>query len=425
MAEILSQPQHPTSHLKLRVLALGPQDAYPPVDGGKEGIYGALAALARHAEVTYAYPSAVTQPDEGYARIGVTALPIPVLPLESPGAILSATLAGKPYKFEKYSTAEAARALDAALPRVSFSAVVCHHAHTFGLAQRFLKLRGLRLPIVVREHNIEYGLVDSYRDSLRGLKRIAASLFARLTRREELRIWRDADAVAFLSDQDLRTAQAAAPAGSGRLFLAREGVALPSRRPVRYPGAQAPLLVLLNPKAAQSVHNLRDFVHQYWLPLRARGRLRDHELHVTGVADERLAGLVDLDLVRLREAGIRGLGFLPSLAPTLEGALALVSPTFVGGGIRKKVLEAMANQLPVIATQFDIGCCDYFQPEVNILPMGDPERFADAVQRLRDDPARWETLSESARDTVEEFASWERYADAMVQAMRDLQAARP
>lgn len=409
---------------RLRLLMLGPQDVFPPVDGGKEGIYGALAALARHADVTYAYPSCATSPDDGYTRIGVTALPIPVLPKESMGAILSATLAGKPYKFEKYGSAAAAQALDAALLGVSFSAIVCHHAHTFGLAERFLKLRGLRLPIVVREHNIEYSLVESYRDSLCGLKHIAASFFARLTRREELRIWHEADAVAFLSDQDLRTAQAAAVTGSGRLFLAREGVPLPPRRPIRYPGARAPLLILLNPKAAQSVNNLRDFVHQYWLPLRVEGRLRDNELHVTGVTDERLAGLLELDVSRLRETGIRGLGFLPTLASTLEGALALVSPTFVGGGIRKKVLEAMAHQLPVIATEFDIVCCDYFQPDMNILPMGDANQFADTVQRLRGDPVRWETLSAHARDTVEEFASWERYGGTMIQIMQDLAAAR-
>lgn len=408
----------------LQLLALGPQDVFPPVDGGKEGIFGALAALACHADVTYAYPSSSGNPGEGYARIGVTALPIPVLPEEKLSTILLATLAGKPYKFEKYGTAAAARALDAALPGKSFSAIVCHHAHMVGLAERFLKLRGLRLPIIVREHNIEYSLVESYRDSLRGLKRVAASLFVSLTRREELRIWHNADAIAFLSDQDLRSAQAAAATvARGRLFLAREGVPTPPRRPVYYPGVGAPLLVLLNPAAAQSVYNLRDFVHQYWLALRAKGRLSNDELHVTGVTDERLADLLEISISDLHHAGIFGLGFLPSLAATLEGALALVSPTFVGGGIRKKVLEAMANQLPVIATELDIACCDYFQPTVNILSMGDPDQFADTVQRLRQDPGRWEALSANARNTVEEFASWEHYGSVMVQVIKGLVAA--
>lgn len=405
---------------KLNLLVLGPQDVCPPVDGGKEGIYGALAALAAHAEVTYAYPASVSNQVEGYAKIGVSALPLEYQPAEKMSLIVSATLRCKPYKFEKYSSNAAVRALDEAIPKgASFAAIVCHHAHTYGLARSFQRLRGLKVPIVVREHNIEYSLVDSYRDSLSGTKRGAASFFAWLTRREELRIWRQADAVAFLSDQDLRTAQAVGGYSSS-FVLAREGVPLPPRRPASHPGTQAPLLVLLNPRAPQSVLNLRDFVHRFWLPLREKQRLDNVDLHVTGVTDEQLAHLIELNATQMKGAGIRGLGFLPSLAPTLASALALVSPTFVGGGIRKKVLEAMAHQLPVIATDLDISCCDYFNCHENILPLVDAEGFASTVRRLRIDDAYWLELSTRARDTVEEFASWERYGEMMFEVIRDL-----
>lgn len=405
---------------KPNLLALGPQDVYPPFDGGKEGIYGALGALARHANVTYAYPSNVDTLVDGYKKIGVVAIPIPFLPQEQLLSILFATLTGKPYKFQKYCTAAAARALDAAVPDVPFSAIVCHHAHTYRLAQRFLKLRKLSIPIIVREHNIEYQLVYSYRDSQRGVRRVAASLFAWLTKREECRIWGEADAVAFLSDQDLRTAQAAAGADCGRLFLAREGSPLPVRRKCQYPGTQAPLLVLLNPKATQSVYNLCDFIHFYWLPLHERNGLDNVVLHVTGVTNEELSRLLGLDVITMRNAGITGLGFLRSLEATLKGALALVSPTFVGGGIRKKILEAMAHQLPVIATDFDIATCDYFKQGVNILRMGDLNSFAEVVKRLRNDQLYWLNVSANARNTVEEFASWNSYGDEMINVIKDL-----
>lgn len=407
--------------IRPKVLALGPQNVYPPVDGGKEGIYGALGALALHADVTYAYPTNGENPVDGYAKIGVTGMPFPYLPEDRPVSILSATLAGKPYKFEKYNTDTAVRALNAAVPATTFTAIVCHHAHTYGLARRFAQLRDLKVPIVVREHNIEYALVESYRDSLSGIKRVAASLFAWLTRREEFRIWRQADAVAFLSDQDIRTAQEAIGSGPSRLFLAREGVPIPPRRPARHPGAQAPLLVLLNPRATQSVVNLRDFVHHYWLTLRRRNLIDKETLHVTGVTQDQLAGLIELDVAIMSDSGIQALGFLPSLTSTLEGALALVSPTFVGGGIRKKVLEAMAHQLPVIATDLDIDCCDYFKPYENILPMGDADNFANTVRRLRVDDTHWLNLSVRARNTVEEFANWGRYGNEMNEVIRDLQ----
>lgn len=405
---------------KPKVLALGPQDVCPPVDGGKEGIYGALGALAHHVDVTYAYPSAMERQIDGYAKIGVAAIPFCHQPEDRLLSILFATLAGRPYKFEKYSSDAAVRALCAAVPLTEFTAIVCHHAHTYGLARRFARRRNLKVPILVREHNIEYALVESYRDSLAGFKRIAASLFAWLTRRAELRIWREADAVAFLSDQDLRTAQAAIGSAATNFVLAREGVPLPPRRPTSYPAATAPLLVLLNPKASQSIVNLRDFVHRYWLPLYEQHRLDNEELHVTGVTAEHLGQLLEMDAAKMKASGIKGLGFIPSLASTLNGALALISPTFVGGGIRKKVLEAMAHQLPVIATELDIDSCDYFKRGKNILPLGDADSFANAVRRLRNDQAYWLSLSSYARDTVEEFANWGHYGDAIVQIIQDL-----
>lgn len=407
---------------RLRMLALGPQDVFPPVDGGKEGIYGALSALARRADVTYAFPATPATSLAGYERIGVKPAPLDVAPQESAATILGATLRLKPYKFEKYGSARMLAALDRALGAGGFDAIVCHHAHMFRLAGKLQRLRGWTLPTIVREHNLEYGIVESFRDSMRGGRRVAADLFATLTRREEHAIWRQADAVAFLSDSDLEVAQRSGVAG--RFILAREGVPLPPRRPIARASANAPLLVLLNPRAAQSVANLHDFVDAFWKPLRARGRLADDVLHVTGVTTEQLATLVATDARELAQLGISGLGFLPSLEETLQGALALVSPTFIGGGIRKKVLEAMAHQLPVIATEMDMRTCSYFERGVNILPMDTPDMFADIVGRLRADEAHWRDISARARDTVEEFANWDRYGGVMFDIASELVRAR-
>jgi glycosyltransferase involved in cell wall biosynthesis len=84
------------------------------------------------------------------------------------------------------------------------------------------------------------------------------------------------------------------------------------------------------------------------------------------------------------------------------------------------VLEAMAHQLPVIATDLDIECCDYFKPNQNILSLGDPDNFAHIVRKLRTDEAYWLNLSSQARDTVEEFANWERFGDTMSEVVKQM-----
>lgn len=405
----------------LQILCLAPQSVCPPIDGGKESIYGALSALALNANILFAYPSVMGKVGiDEYENIGVQAYPIPCQPIESIISALSATLMCKPYKFSKYSTLKMVKMLDAIVPNVPISAILCHHAHTFSLAKRFIRLRGLNVPIIVREHNIEYELVYSYSRSLAGLKRIAATFFAALTRREELRIWREANAVLFLSDQDFRTAKAALENYSSHFFLAREGIPIPPRRKVHHPGVRAPLLVLLNPRATQSVFNLKEFIYRYWRPLVEKNLLDGIELHITGVNDDMLSLLVELDSEKLRELHIRGLGFVYSLTSTFKSALALVSPTFVGGGIRKKVLEAMSNQLPVIATDVDIASCDYFKEGDNILSLKDLCNFVDTVQRLRHDKSLWFHLSEHGRCTVEEFASWNAYGDDVTKILSNL-----
>lgn len=404
---------------RLRVLALGPQDAYPPVDGGKEGIFGLLSALSPVCDLSYAYPSAAPQVSRsGYERAGVHPLPVPWMPEESLTLVLGATCRLLPYKFEKYATAQAVAAFSSAIGARHFDAMLCLHAHTLALGERLDAAHAWRLPKLVREHNIEYEIVASYRRLQPPLTRVAAWPFEWLTRREERRIWKRADAVAFLSDHDLQCAQASGVAG--RFVLAREGVPMPPFRAARHPGPNAPLLVLLNPKAPQSVANLREFLKREWQHAHSDPRLDGVALHVTGVTTEQLARLLQIegeDLVRMR---VSGLGFVPSLAGVLSSSLALVSPTYVGGGIRKKILEAMAHELPVIASQSDISSCSYFEPGRNVLPLGTVEDLCSSVARLRTDVPMWSDLSRAGRDTVGRFASWEQCAAVIVQELNVL-----
>lgn len=398
---------------KIKILALGPQEVIPPVDGGKEGIHGALASLAEQFDVTYAYPRAENSAKAatGYAAIGVRQVAVAFKPVESAGLILASTLRAKPYKFEKYSTSVAARAYADALGAAQFDAVLCFHPHTVALAERIKRTLGWRVPVILREHNIEYELVRSYRDSLRGPRRLAAGLFAGLTQREEMRIWRRVDAVAFLTDHDLSIARE--QDGRGNFFLAPEGIPIPPKRELERRAASPELLVLLNPCATQSVASLKRFLHTVWAPASQGQRLQPLSLAITGVDMTRLAGLVDMTPERLTGLRVKALGFVPSLKAVFAGALALVSPTYVGGGIRKKILEAMANQVPVLATPLDVESCGYFQAGRNLLSFDSPDEFAQGAGRLLEDEAYWITMAQAGRSAVEAHASWGLFADAI------------
>lgn len=397
---------------RLRVLSLGPQSVWPATDGGKEGIHGALEALARRVDLVYACPCPAPTPESlaHYRALGVDYRPVPFEPRDSLGVVLGSTLQLKPFKFHKYGTRAALTAFDRALQGVQPDAVLCFHAHMAEMGQQLIRRHNWRVPLLVREHNIEYELVASYRKSLPPLRRLVAAPFEWLTRRTEHGLWGRADAVAFLSDRDYATAIATGHVA--RPVLAPEGVPIPPRRVVQRPQGPAQLLIPLNQRATQSVLNLRQFLHEYWVA--AAPLLGETALAITGVDAQRLHGLTGMtpkEQLRLR---VRAMGFLPSLRPAFEGSLALVSPTFVGGGIRKKVLEGMAHQVPVIATDLDIDTCHFFDPPRNILRLGTPSEFAATVTALSADHEGWRRLAEAGRDTVERHASWDGFAEVVV-----------
>lgn len=412
-----------TTNQRPRLLALGPQNVYPPIDGGKEGIFGALGALSAHFDVSYAFPEGASSAElSGYAEAGIRALPVNHIPVESLGVIASAMLRLRPFKFHKYATRAAVQAYCLAIPAEHYDLVLCFHAHTWRLGEAVRRRLHLDAPVMVREHNIEYEIVASFLQSLNGPARLAAAFFLRLTAWEERRMWRQADSVAFLTKRDLTNAKA--QSNRGRQFLAPEGIPIPPPRSAQFPGQDAPLLLLFNPSAKQSVLNLKCFVHQHWARSCNQPGLSQTRLRITGQSETQLAQTLSIDTQQLKALRIDALGFVETLDVEFKSCLALVSPTFAGGGIRKKILEAMAHQLPVIATRLDISSTDYFHSGENILCFDDAENaLSHAVVHLRDEGC-WQLLSKNSRRTVEDHASWPLFAAAVAKEFAELRDAR-
>lgn len=396
----------------MKLLCLGPQNVVPPVDGGKESIHGALSSLSKHAYIVYVYPGAIEEDIRAsYRKINVGALGIPYEPRDTVSGVALATLGFYPFKFAKYSTRSFVRQVDAALgTHDDFDAIVCFHAHTFRLAQRLKQRRNWNMPVILREHNLEYALVESYVDSLPKLAQIPGRYLAWLTRRAEYAAWREADAVAFITDADLRVAQATGV--SGHFFHAPEGTpALPQLPPVELRADN--LIILLNPKATQSVYNVKQFLNETWFTVAGMEAMSSMNLLITGVNTEQAVAVLGIPAEKMAAARVKPLGFVPSLAEVLSSSLAMVSPSYVGGGIRKKILEAMAHGVPVIASELDVDSCGYFADSKNILAFDDNEGFVHAVTALKI-PTKRAGIVEQAFDLIRDHANWDRFANVFV-----------
>ena len=108
-----------------------------------------------------------------------------------------------------------------------------------------------------------------------------------------------------------------------------------------------------------------------------------------------LLALNDVDL------GINVTGYVKDPAPYLRRAAVMVVPLLAGGGMRVKILNALAEGIPIVSTRLGYEGIE-LTPGRDVLVGDTPEEFAAAVLRLLDDPDLSEQLSINGRRLVEE-----------------------
>ncbi len=89
-------------------------------------------------------------------------------------------------------------------------------------------------------------------------------------------------------------------------------------------------------------------------------------------------------------------------------------------GMPNAVLEAMASELPIIATRIAGNEELVLDDETGLLaPVGDVESLRDCLRELLTGPERREAMGRAARRRVEEFFGWERVAEQYHTILRE------
>jgi glycosyltransferase involved in cell wall biosynthesis len=118
-------------------------------------------------------------------------------------------------------------------------------------------------------------------------------------------------------------------------------------------------------------------------------------------------------------------GFVPDIAAVLRGPGALVVPVHVGGGVRTKVLEALACGMPVISTALGVENVDLVAGRDYLHAESAAEMIA-AVLRLVRDPALALTVGRAGSGRVEPHR-WSRIEPQIERIYREVAStnARP
>jgi glycosyltransferase involved in cell wall biosynthesis len=125
-------------------------------------------------------------------------------------------------------------------------------------------------------------------------------------------------------------------------------------------------------------------------------------------------------VARAGRPGVRVTGFVPDVRPYLDAASVFAAPLRFGAGIQNKLLEALAMELPVVASTLAIDGLRVGEAAPPAVVADDPAAMADRIvetlETVRADP----TPNAAGRAYVESWFRWEtsgRLLDAILRSV--------
>lgn len=283
------------------------------------------------------------------------------------GPMLRAMFSRMPFIVARFFSREFQRAVDEALAR--FRPDVVQIESPF-----LLPYAPTGVPVVLRSLNVEFRIWEGLK-----LRWIASSL-----RRYETRMLNEVDAIVPISDDDandFRSLGCTKP-----IHVVPCGVVLPT------PASQLPTPGTIGFIGSLDYRPNQDavmwIVNELWP--RIVSRVPEVKLSIAGSSPP--------DWLR-REVEQRGIDFQPNVPDPnafVRGLAVVLAPIRAGGGMRIKILEAMALGKPVVATTLGASGMD----AKHVVIADHPDAFADEIAHLLRDPEAASRLGAAGRDHV-------------------------
>ena len=244
-------------------------------------------------------------------------------------------------------------------------------------------------PIVLRLHNIEEEIWQNRLASVRGLHYALYQKMAKDIRRFEHWAWSNPDLVLPISPADNKLVSSRCEEISTQIVpigVAADYIAQPNR--VMGGGLRLGLIASWdwspNAEAAE------------WLIDEILPRLEVLDYWTLHLAGRNMPAW----LVKKRSKRIHILGEVKSALHFVRSMDLMIMPFKSGGGVRVKVLEALAAGIPCIGTKKAFQGLDV-RDNQEVLVAGDADQFVEAVCRISSEEGLWERLREQGMQYVE------------------------
>ncbi|MGA3056490.1 MAG: glycosyltransferase family 4 protein [Candidatus Limnocylindrales bacterium] len=379
------------SRPRLRLLAVSPYAAYPPVGGGKMRVYHLLQEWMRlgHEVTLWVAPSDEPELEwsDGESRPQLRALP--ALTRGSIRSKISALLSPLPGEVWARPSGVTWRREQAS----RFDVVLLMQAHVGRYAAPFIEAG---VPVILDQQNVESQVSGE-------IARLAPTRMGRARARldvwkwrsyERGLVWRVQRTVA-VSESDALAFRQLVPSAS--VTVRPSGADLRSLKYVDHGKNRGDSLLMTGTLGYLPNLDAANWMIDRILPLVRRVRPSARLVLVGASAPESLRkrGGDAVDIV----------GRVPDVRPFLEEADLFVAPLRAGGGTRLKLLEAFAVGLPTVATTVASAGIAVRQG-IDLAVADDEGTFAKEIIRLLDDVSARRAMAESARRLVEERYDW-------------------
>lgn len=369
-------------------LVLTPRPPWPPDDGGRVVAWQNLLAVADEYDttlVTFAPLVVNLAPPPELTRRGVRVVFVHFEPPPVWIAAITGLFGRWPYSLARYRSREFDRAVRTEIARRRPAFAYAHHLH---LATYVDALDGV--PLVLREHNVEFRWMERYGRS-RG--RSPRGFYARLQSARllaaEAALCRRAALVLAIQEEEARALRAIAP--GARVETLPVGAVLegiPARSPAKPPVVLLAASFLWEPNVEGAIR----FLREGWPRLRERAP--GAMLRVAGKQPP--IRLLD----EVVKAGVEFQPDVPSMADEYARATLLIVPLWIGAGARVKMVEAFAARLPAVATTPAVEGLG-LEPGTHFVAAETPEAMADEAAALLHDAPRREAIGAAGRAHAE------------------------
>jgi polysaccharide biosynthesis protein PslH len=385
----------------MNILQLTHRLPYPLVDGGKIGIYNFTKHYhnAGHAVNLICIAPQEERAEDLTALTAITST-MKVFWKDTRNkkiALLGNTFfSSLPYNMEKYIFSDVERYILEFCGKYGVDVVHVDHLHMSYYAQK-IRERFPRIKLAIREHNVESTILERYYRSQKKsiLKWVFKMQYIRLKKYEKsfLPIF---DAILAITPEDAERIRLFDEKLTAKTYVIPAGTDCNSIHPVDC-SANNGILHLAAMDWLPNQEGLKWFIKDVFpIILKKQPSL---QLFVVGKNTPQ-------SFHKYEGKNIKVLGFVENTQQVVSQCMLAVVPLFAGGGMRIKILNYLAQGIPVVSTTIGAEGISVKDKE-HVLLANSAEKFAACVLDVFHDETLRRKLILNGRKLVEKYYSWE------------------